>query len=196
MKDNDKRAKIIETGFYLLDKNGYHGTGISDILKHAQIPKGSFYHYFKSKEEFTVEVIKFYTDTVLDGIDSVLQDNTASPSARLTKLYADYAELYFKSNLIPYGGFASKLNQEVGDVSEIIRNAANEVYSRIRQAHINCLQEAVNIGELQADTNVNMLAEIIIYAWEGALLRMKGSYSNYSLSIFTEMLEQVFLRKK
>ena len=60
----DVRLKLLETGIQLFAKNGYNGTGIKEIVEAVGIPKGSFYNYFKSKEEFTVEIIGFYSDTL------------------------------------------------------------------------------------------------------------------------------------
>ena len=53
---NDAREKLLMVGLNLFRMHSYFGVGISDLLREADIPKGSFYHYFSSKEEFGVEV--------------------------------------------------------------------------------------------------------------------------------------------
>jgi TetR/AcrR family transcriptional regulator, transcriptional repressor for nem operon len=195
MKENDKRYRIIDAGLKLLDLNGYNGTGISDILNETNIPKGSFYHYFKSKEVFTGEVISRYEEYVKKSIGEMLLDESVEPLQRIRNLYKGYTDSYIRTSRFAYGGFASKLNHEVGDKSKIIRDAANKVFNSIKEAHIHCLEQAVSSGEIHKDIDAGELAELIIYAWEGAILRMRGSSSIDSLLLFAKMLDEVLLRK-
>ena len=53
---------ILEIGADLILKNGYNNVGLNKILETANIPKGSFYYYFKSKEDFGIQVIKYYSE--------------------------------------------------------------------------------------------------------------------------------------
>ena len=54
----DKRDLILAQGAHLMTRRGYHGTGVLDIVQAAGIPKGSFYHYFASKEDFAVQALE------------------------------------------------------------------------------------------------------------------------------------------
>ena len=58
-KKSQTRTKLLQTGLRLLAENGFNGTGIKEIVDEVGVPKGSFYYYFKSKEDFTVEIIQF-----------------------------------------------------------------------------------------------------------------------------------------
>ena len=60
MSKQTTKEKLIETGAALVHKQGYTNTGIQEILKTAGVPKGSFYFHFKNKEEFGVELVKYY----------------------------------------------------------------------------------------------------------------------------------------
>ena len=62
MNQNNKKQIIIEKSAELFHQNGYHNTGLSLILKELNIPKGSFYNYFESKESLTVDVISWHID--------------------------------------------------------------------------------------------------------------------------------------
>ena len=56
---------ILEIGTDLILKNGYNNVGLNKILQAANIPKGSFYYYFNSKEDFGVQVIEYYSKNSL-----------------------------------------------------------------------------------------------------------------------------------
>ena len=55
------RDRIIETGAEIIHRKGFNHTGIQEILTAAGVPKGSFYNYFKSKDEFGLEVIDYFS---------------------------------------------------------------------------------------------------------------------------------------
>ncbi|MEA3444870.1 MAG: TetR/AcrR family transcriptional regulator [Bacteroidota bacterium] len=196
MKQNQKRLAIIQVGFRLMDKKGYSGTGISEIIAEAGIPKGSFYHYFQNKESFAAEVINFYAQEVLFHVRKKLDDKSISPIMRIKNLYNGYAKSMINTHTFPYGGFASKISQEVGEQNMAVRNASCAVFNAIKQTHIECLNEAVGIDEIDKNTDIKNLAELIIFAWEGAIIRMKGAYKTDSLISFTIMLNEIILPEK
>lgn len=67
-KGEESKQRLIRCAAELFWKNGYTATGVSEILKDAELPKGSFYFYFKSKEELGVEVISYYQSVLLEKI--------------------------------------------------------------------------------------------------------------------------------
>ena len=71
----------------LLSEQGYHGTGLKEILDQVRVPKGSFYHYFASKEAFTAEIISDYSRTLLDVMDRHLAQGVDSPRETIRQLY-------------------------------------------------------------------------------------------------------------
>lgn len=193
VKLNNKKLKIIQAGFRLMDIKGFNGTGISDIIAEADIPKGSFYHYFQNKVTFTAEVIDFYAQEVLFHLKEKLEQKSLPPLARIKALYMGYAKSMIDTHTFPYGGFANKISQEVGHDNPIIHEAANKVFLSIKQAHVDCLQQAVEQDYLSKETNIENLAELIIFSWEGAIVRMKGSYTMDSLLAYSEMLDRLIL---
>lgn len=65
-KGEQSRQRLIDCAAELFWKNGYAATGISEILNASGLPKGSFYFYFKSKEELAAAVISYYQAALLD----------------------------------------------------------------------------------------------------------------------------------
>ncbi len=196
MKQNGKRIEIVKAGFQIMDKKGYRGTGISDIISEVGIPKGSFYHYFKNKASFTTEVLNYYSEIVLSHLESKLKNEEFPALERIKNLYNYYLQNIIDSPEIIYGGFANKISQEVGEQNLEIRQVANNVYSLIKHAHVECLNIAIKNNELDINTNTDNLAELIIFAWEGALARMRGGFNPSSLYSFIKMLETLILHKK
>lgn len=193
MKNNMKKQQIIEHGLNLFRIKGFNGTGISEILKQAKIPKGSFYYYFTSKENFTVEVLKYYSGNLVNEINNFLTDTSNSPIVRIKRLYSKHIKNYINDTHFPYGAFASKICQEIGEEHEPIFRVSNKLFHDIKEAHVKCLKEAQEANEITSTVNVEKIAELILYSWEGAILRMKVNRSFESLYIFQEMLDKIIL---
>jgi len=83
MEKKDTRTEIIRIGTELISRQGYTATGIDLVLKEAGVPKGSFYHYFKSKEEFGLAVIELSAGYYGQRILALLQDRALSPLGRI-----------------------------------------------------------------------------------------------------------------
>ena len=67
------KEEIINKGIELMRKNGYHGTGVQQVLKECHIPKGSFYHFFESKQDFALQAIDQYADDTIQHLMSIFE---------------------------------------------------------------------------------------------------------------------------
>ena len=74
-KGEESRQRLIECAAELFWKNGYSATGISEILKQTGLPKGSFYFYFKSKDDLAAAVTEYYQKILLEQFQSSSQGN-------------------------------------------------------------------------------------------------------------------------
>ena len=74
-KGKESRQHLIECAAELFWKNGYSATGISEILKQTGLPKGSFYFYFKSKDDLATAVTEYYQKILLEQFRSSSQRN-------------------------------------------------------------------------------------------------------------------------
>ena len=79
------KATLIDVGTRLILEQGYHQTGIQDVLRAAGVPKGSFYYYFPSKEAFGQAVIAQFAAAYLARLEQYLGDTTARPLTRLRR---------------------------------------------------------------------------------------------------------------
>lgn len=84
---NERRNEILDTAQRLFHSKGYEKCTVNDILKEIAIAKGTFYHYFKSKEEVLDAVISRYIDIVINKVDEILKIDNISPGEKLLRTF-------------------------------------------------------------------------------------------------------------
>ena len=190
MVNKDKKQEILQRGFEVMYSKGYHATSIQDIVDAAGIPKGSFYHYFRTKQQFTLDALALYTDLLNQEMSKILMDTRLPPLKRILKLYQDRINFYHSHNY-GLGCFAGNLTQEVADTNESLRVAVDAFFIQNRSLIVDCLNEAQHNGELPTSHNTEDMAEFIVNSYEGALLRMKSVHSAKPLFTFQKFLEEL-----
>jgi TetR/AcrR family transcriptional repressor of nem operon len=167
----DTKQQLLEQGMAMLLRHGYHDLGISAVLEATNIPKGSFYHHFKSKEDFGLQVVDLYLREVHAGLDYCLGDTTLSPLNRVRR--------FFDLSMVKYraegylGCLLGGLGQELSGVSEVFRGKVEQCFNDTARRLGDCLAEAVSQGELLAGVDPARLAELLVNCWEGAALRTR-----------------------
>jgi TetR/AcrR family transcriptional repressor of nem operon len=187
------RNKILEIGSRIIHQKGFNNTGIQEILNEAGVPKGSFYFYFKSKEEFGLALIDEFESLVEGHLASILQIDTLSPLGRLKSFFSFFRNFFQKENCTK-GCPLGNLSQELSDVNEIIRKRLDESFNKLDSLIETCLYEAREKGEFKNDIPVPEIAAYVINSWEGALLRMKVSKDTIPLLIFERILFDTILK--
>lgn len=193
-KSKIKRRLLIREGYKLIRQKGYHGTSIDEIVNNLNIPKGSFYYYFKNKDDFAMEVLDYYTDIVLRRIERTLTDLSISPKQRIIKLYSDFIDVYTNYGGLVYGNFASNLQHELAEKNPGISEKTDSYFESIKALHTTCLQQARKAGEIDRTQDVERLTKLIIYSWEGATLRANNVNNIKSLFVFRELLRDYILK--
>jgi TetR/AcrR family transcriptional repressor of nem operon len=188
---NDKRAAIIQAGKELMLRQGYHGTGIQEIVDTAGVPKGSFYNYFKSKEDFALAAMEVTSRDHIAGFEAALQGGIPSPRGRIVNVYAAMARAYDASRSYTTGCFVGNLCQELADTNIAVAEKAEYLFRNYTTALARCIRSAQEAGEVTRDADPDRLAEAIFNSWEGAILRMKSSRNIQPLNAFLGMLEML-----
>ena len=180
------REKILEKGLELFIEQGYHATGLTQILKVCQVPKGSFYNFFGSKEQFAVEIIEHYHALEFDRWQTEFDKLEGSLFERI-RLLLEREVLCFKEDRDHVGCLLANFAGEVGNASEPFRlaiyNATQEVIKSIEDDLIVCQQE----GDVRTDLDALTLAKLFWDGWQGALLRMKVERSTQPLTDIIEL---------
>src|SRR3954464_4367984 len=83
MRKESTKSLLLETGKSVFLEKGYSNSGIEAILQAAGVPKGSFYYYFDSKEDFGLQVLDRFADCYKVDLDRYLDDASLSPLMRL-----------------------------------------------------------------------------------------------------------------
>ncbi|HKK06425.1 MAG TPA: TetR family transcriptional regulator C-terminal domain-containing protein [Gammaproteobacteria bacterium] len=167
----DTRQLLLEQGMAMLLRHGYHNLGISAVLEATNIPKGSFYHHFKSKEDFGLQAIDLYMEQVHAGLDHCLGDTSRTPLQRVRHFFELTEEKYRGEGYL--GCLLGGLGQELSGVSEAFRRKVEYCFNEIARRIAGCLDEGVRQGTLAADTDTRQLGELLVNCWEGAALRTR-----------------------
>ncbi|OOG25656.1 TetR family transcriptional regulator [Thioalkalivibrio denitrificans] len=165
------RQRLLEEGLALLLRHGYNDLGIQALLDATGIPKGSFYHHFRSKEDFALQVVDHYMAEVHAGLDACLGDRSRAPLERVRDFFELSREKYRREGYM--GCLLGGLGQELSGVSEAFRYKIEWCFSEIAGRIAVSLEEARQCGDLPAETDVHHLAGLLLDCWEGAALRSR-----------------------
>lgn len=189
-KRESKKDQILRAGLEIMKIHGYNGTSVKDIVDAAGVPKGSFYNYFASKEAFAVEAIEAVARESYLTSRALLSIDGKSPMQRLHYYFEQSADLACDSEF-KIGCFFGNMGQEMADSNEAIRNKVKQVLQRNAGLFQEVLDEARSAGEIKSDTPTATIAEFVLNAWEGTLMRMKAAKSREPLDTFLVMLPQL-----
>lgn len=171
----------------LLTAQGYNATGIEAVLKRAGVPKGSFYHYFGSKEEFGLAVVEEFSGKFLSRLDIFLSDETTTPLNRL-RIFLERGLQRLSEHECTVGCLVGDLGQEVAARSERLRDRLDQVLLSWSGRFAACLREAQQAGELPQSLDPHVIAGFILSGWEGAVLSAKVRKSPQPVREFIDTL--------
>ena len=155
----------------MLLKHGYNDLGIQELLVATGTPKGSFYHHFRHKEDFALQVIDQYMQHVHAALDACLGDEGRPPLGRVRRFFEQTRQHYRKEGYM--GCLLGGLGQELSGVSEVFRRKIEGCFSEIAERLAVCLEEARERGDIQANSNTRRMASVLVDCWEGAALRSR-----------------------
>ncbi|MBW8244910.1 TetR/AcrR family transcriptional regulator [Muricauda oceani] len=164
--------KILGVGRSLMSVKGFSAVGLNEILKEANVPKGSFYHYFGSKDAFGVAVLNSYFEDYLAEIDKILNQKEVTMADCLLMFFVRWQE---RQAFLECKGkcLVVKLGAEVADLSEPMRltlqHGTVEIIKRIAKA----INNAVKEGTLEDKGDSYTVAESLFQIWLGASVMVK-----------------------
>lgn len=172
MARTNTHEEIIRKGAELIHAQGFNATGLQQILQAVGIPKGSFYFYFKSKEDFGLEIIDYFNAIISGIFTRYLSDKKIPPMRRLEKLF-EYYEAAFQKNGSALGCPIGNLSLELADTNERLRaHLVTVIETLIAQIEL-CLREAKRDKSIPVSLNTADTARFIFHGFEGAVLHMK-----------------------
>jgi TetR/AcrR family transcriptional regulator, transcriptional repressor for nem operon len=182
---DETRKRLLDHGVALMLMNGYRGAGLADILKAAQVPKGSFYYYFENKEAFGAEAIEHYLAPFLRRLSERLREPGKNGLDAVAAYFQELAgEL--EANGFTGGCLLGNLMGEIADSSPAARAALKRGVDRYRDLLAEGLARAQAEGAARKDRPARAMADLLIDGWQGAMLRMKIEQSATPLHAFIE----------
>lgn len=172
LHSNEIRDHILATGQRIMAGKGFSAVGLNEILTDAGVPKGSFYHYFSSKEAFGVDMLARYFDDYLAELDATL----SKPGLTMAQRLMNYWQLWRESQSFSdcQGKcLAVKLGAEVADLSDSMRGTLQTGTAGIIARLADALEAGVEDGSLSIDDKPVRVAESLYQLWVGASVMVK-----------------------
>jgi TetR/AcrR family transcriptional repressor of nem operon len=165
------KQRLLDAGLAMLLKHGYNDLGIQALLAATATPKGSFYHHFRDKEAFALEIVDNYMTHVHEGLDVCLGDGSRPPLERVRRFFELTEQSYREEGYM--GCLLGGLGQELSGVSQVFRQKVEACLSAIAARIASCLEEARKTGDIPADSDTQRMASLLVDCWEGAALRSR-----------------------
>lgn len=194
METQSTRNHLLQVGLRRIHAMGYASTGVKEILDEADVPKGSFYHYFPSKEAFAKEVLALYVRGESERAEKILRDGKAAPLKRLRRYFEELIAVYGPTGKIS-GCLVGNLSLEMADHSDSIQSLLHLSFSNWQAGIAGVLQEATDRGDLAKSNKPQELASFLLNSYEGALLRSKADRSGKPLENFLHFTFNVLLKR-
>ncbi len=174
--EHDTREHLLATGEQLCLRLGFTGMGLSELLRTAGVPRGSFYHYFRSKESFGVEMLKRYYTAANQRMRDAFARGETPASTLLLDWYRQALEHFCHSGMIG-NCLTVKLSAEVCDLSEEMREALEQGSSQVIAMLARLITRAQQEEGLMKEDDPLSLANALYALWLGASLQAKISRS-------------------
>ena len=184
-----KKEHILMAGIEVMKQQGYNGCSIKDIVEAAEVPKGSFYNYFASKEAFAIEAVEWVAHESCGSIENALQCNDIPPLERLIAFFDNASRCAAEADF-KVGCFLGNMGQEMADSSDELRKVIYRSMNRHTAVIEQVVAELIHSQRLALDAKST--TEFIYCAWEGAIMRAKCSKSAKPFEAFLGMLKHLF----
>ena len=170
-RHDDTRQHILDTGYRIIAGKGFSSVGLNEILTAAGVPKGSFYHYFESKEQYGQALLENYFKDFLARMDDTLADDGTPARDRLMRFWERWKQ-YHGEGCDARRCLVVKLGGEVSDLSDAMRVTLRDGTDRIIARIAECIEAGQRDGSL-AVADARATAQMLYQLWVGAGLLAK-----------------------
>ena len=176
------RDRLIESARYLFWERGYAGTSMADLLAHAEVNSGSFYHFFESKEALLRAVLEGYIHGLRPIIVNPAFAKTDEPLERIFAILAGYRERILQTNCqygCPLGRLALEIDPENRPAHKLIADNFSGWIGAVRE----CILQMKS--RLPNKTDVDALATYVLVVMEGGVMlsRSYGSVEPFDRAV-------------
>ena len=166
------REKILATGQRIMGGKGFSAVGLNEVLAAAGVPKGSFYHYFGSKDAFGEALLEAYFDAYLDDMERIFRQPGKNKAVQMEDYFAAWQD---NQSFEDCQGkcLAVKLGAEVADLSDSMRAALDRGTAAIIAGMADAIKAGQADGVFPNQENAAQLAQSLYQLWLGASVMVK-----------------------
>lgn len=167
----DTREHLLATGEAVIRGKGFAAVGLAEILAEAGVPKGSFYHYFKSKEAYGADMLVRYFEHYARQFEKLMSRPEGSVRECLLDYYRRWAS--HEAGNCQQACLAVKLSGEVSDLSEPMREALATGMRQVEERLEAAIRGGQADGSLNHELDASAVASALYTLWVGAELMAK-----------------------
>lgn len=188
-----KKDEILAKGMKLIREQGYNKTGINDILKVCGIPKGSFYNFFKTKDDFGFQAIDLYNRYVKSMYERFDRDFNLGPREKLEGFF-QMSNDNFKREKCTQNCLLLSLSNEISESNSIFAERVLESFEEFKYYLDKWIVEGQEKKIIRSDRPAREMTNFLYDSYHGAVIRMKYQRNCTSLDGFLEQhLAYIFL---
>jgi len=167
----DTRKRLVDAALYLFWLQGYAATGVAEILARAKANAGSFYYFFKTKEELLLAVLQAYIEGLQPVIVGPVFSEIADPIERVFGILE-----FYRKNLLAtgcsYGCPIGRLALEIPEEQFKVHKRLADNFDGWTAAVEKCLEDAKD--RLPAGTNLKTLSQFVLTVMEGGVMQARA----------------------
>jgi TetR/AcrR family transcriptional repressor of nem operon len=166
MPKPNNRQQILDAALAVFQENGFNATSVNDIVERANVPKGSFYNHFKSKDALGIEILDIYWD-----------ENSLSRTKLLNPNIPAFERLSEYLGSVGYSDCGCLIGNFSGEVAnlELFRNKLSTLINTWKVHIASCIKDGQQEGTITAESTAEHLAEYVVSCLQGSVLTAKVS---------------------
>ena len=187
-KITQKKQRVIVESAKLFYYHGYTNTGLLEILEVCKIPKGSFYCYFKNKEDLLIHIIRYHTDNLINFFDKTVNDLSIF---KLKSFFFQYLNS-IEANQFNGGSPLGNIAIELSDINENVRAELFNSYRKIEMKFTFFLAILKKSNPKYANIDSELYGRILITLLEGTMLKIKIEKAERPKEDFLAFFDKLF----
>ena len=193
------KEKLVISAIELIGNRSYNAVGVQELCDHSGVKKGSFYHFFPSKRDLTLEALDTmwgkFKEEMLDPIFNSDMSAFDKFNVLINKSYEYQADTKDCTGCVTGCGIGN-LALELSTQDEIIRQKIEQIFEEWSQYFENTIVDAINEGDLSVDTDPRSTAQAVLAYMEGVSLMGKTFNDPTMISRLGEGISKICISKR
>ena len=187
MKNSDTPSRLVEVAARLIHAQGYAATGVSRILRDAEVGSGSLYYFFPTKEDLLLAVLSQYRRRLDEEIFDPVRERYSDPVDRVFGVL-DFYRRFLEATGCTLGCPIGNLAGELGDSHSSARQRLHELLAAWREGIRGYLEEGRS--QFPPETDLDSLATLVLSVMEGAVMQARLARTLEPFDRSTSMLRE------